>query len=234
MQVSLQQLVGILDAYKGALIVSATMRTQPALLAKSRLDKTPTAERYPAGVERLAYGRFMLATNYEANVQAQRGREDHPDPTQFAAGPLWPIKCPLCSGGGCDVCHGKGEIGMGRHYNRFLVVHVRKPGVFYIRTRPYADGHGSPIKIKDKWSHKGGDEIVGEELEDVQQNFLKSKSSGTPKQQLDREIPFRPYNVEGIVQLTVGGVVYDLDHDGPAPEWYVPGPALPEAVLQPA
>jgi hypothetical protein len=234
MQVNLLQLVGILEAYKGALIVSATMRTRPALLAKSRADSTPTATHFPEGVERVAFGRHMLATNYESNVVAQRGREDHVAPDQFEAGPLWPIKCPLCSGDGCEVCHTTGKIGMGRHYNRFLVVHVRKPGVFYLRCRPAGDEHGRPVKIRDEWRRvHDGSEIEGDELADVKAHYLKSKSSGTPKQELAREIPYRGYDVTALETLTVGSVVYELDHDGPKPEWYVPGPALPDAVLHP-
>ena len=235
MNVNLLQLVGILEAYRGALIVSATMRTQPPLLAKSRATKEPTFDRYPNGVERVAFGRFMLATNYEANVVAQRGREDHVAADQFEAGPLWPIKCPLCNGEGCAVCHDTGKIGMGRHYNRFLVVHVRKSGVFYLRCRPAADDHGRPVKIRDAWAKvHDGSEIEGDELADVKANYLKSKPKPSVKQELAREIPYRPYEVGGVDTLTVGGVVYELDHDGSTPEWYVPGPALPDAVLVPA
>jgi hypothetical protein len=232
MQVSLLQLMGILEAHRGALILSARMRTRPDLLKKSRADGTPTEMRYPEGVERIAYGRFMVATNYEANVQAQRERENHPSPDQFEAGPMWPIKCPVCKGENpnCDCCHGEGKVGMGRQLGRFLVVHVRKPGMFYLRCRPQADDHGKPVKIRDEWLRTdNGDHLSDEELDDLRTNFLKA-SGNNRKQELDREIPYRAYDVETIESVTVGGVTYEIDHNGPKPEWLVPGPPLHPAI----
>ena len=56
---------------KGTTFVSCLTRTEQKLNKKSRLDKSLSADRFPNGVFRVAYGQFMLGTNYEANVNAQ-------------------------------------------------------------------------------------------------------------------------------------------------------------------
>lgn len=208
MQVSLSELLAILDSHKGALIVTMVTRTNPKLLAKSRATGQATVERFPQGIERMAYGRFLLGTNYEANVQAQREREGHDDPQGFAVEGLWKSQA-----------HPEGA---GRHLGRFLVVHVDKPGVFYFRCRPQSDEQGMPLKIRSELINPDtGDEIVGDDLDDLIHNYMPARGPAK-KQEVAREIPYRAYEVGGIVSLTVGGITYELDHDGETPEWVVP------------
>jgi len=205
-KVSLAEMIEILDARKGAMIVSMVTDTKPKLLAKSRATSEPTSERYPEGIGRLAFGRHMLATNYEANVQAQREREEHADPQEFKVEGLWKSKA-----------HPEGA---GRRFGRFLVIHVDKPGVFYFRTRPDSDEHGRPVKIRDRWMRKhDNSEVEGDELDDLKENYLSSKPNGQSKQQLAREIPYRACEVANVKSITIGGITYELDHDGETPEW---------------
>jgi len=220
MKVNLVQLLGVLEAHKGAVIIGMISRTDPPLLARSRADKSPTADRYPEGVQRLAQGRYMLNNNYGNNVQAQRTREDHPEPEGFQVAGLWEAKHPPCNGDGCPECNHTGRVPKGRRFGRFLVVHVDKPGTFYLRCRPASDGQGFPVKIRDEWKNPANDTTIeGEELDLLKSDYLKSKPKKSVKQQLDREIPYRTVNVDGVLTVTVGGTIYELDHAGDKPNW---------------
>lgn len=211
MQVSLVELIELLDAHKGAMIVTMTTRTEPKLLVKSRLDGVATAERFPQGVERLAFGRYMVANNYEANVQAQREREDHDEPQAFQAVGLW-----------TSQAHPGGA---GRRFGRFMVIHVDKPGVFYMRARPDADQHGHPVKILDEYRHKNGEQVDGDDLALLKEGYLPAKSK-SKKQEVSKEIPYRAIEMSNVLTVTFGGITYELDHDGQMPEWQVPGDAV--------
>ena len=212
MKVSLVELLALLDAHKGAMIVTMTTRTEPKLLVKSRIDGVATSQRYPQGVERLAYGRYMLATNYESNVQAQRAKEGHASPESFQVQGLWVSKA-----------HPEGA---GRRFNRFLVVHVDKPGVFYMRARPDADEHGHAVKILDQYRHKAGDEIEGDDLQALKAGYMPPKGKAK-KQELAKDVPYRAIEVGNVLTVTFGGITYELDHDGETPAWAVPGVAVP-------
>jgi len=206
MLVSLVELLELLDAHKGAMIVTMTTKTQPKLLAKSRATGESTAARFPGGIDRLAYGRFMLASNYGDNVQAQREREGHDNPEGFEAAGLWASK--------------KHPEGAGRHFGRFMVIHADKPGTFYFRCRPHADEHGHPVKIRSEYRAQDT-EITGDDLDDLTVNYLPAKGSAY-KQQVDKEIPYRAYEIAGVQTVTFGGETYELDHEGETPEWIVP------------
>ena len=203
MKVNLVQLLGILEQQKGTVFVGIVAETEPKMLKKSRADGTPTGERFPTGVHRINQNTFMLGTNYESNVQAQREREGHDNPQGFQAEGLW---------------NGKGH-----RLGRFLVVHEEKEGQFYFRTRPSANQQGHPVTIREKWLKPGQQEqeITGDELIDLKENFLPKKGPAR-KQEIDKEIPYRPYKIEGIKTITIAGVLYELDHDGEKPEWLVP------------
>lgn len=206
MRINLVQLLDILDQQKGTVIVGIVARTAPDMVKKSRADGTPTNERFPSGVNRINQNTFMLGTNYESNVQAQREREGHDDPQGFQAEPLWG--------------------GKGHRLGRFLVVHEDKEGQFYFRTRPSANQQGYPTTIREKWlkpafQNQPEQEITGDELTDLKENFLQKKGPAK-KQELEKEIPYRPYKIEGILTITIAGVLYELDHDGEKPQWHVP------------
>jgi len=213
MLVSLVELLELLDAHKGAMIVTMTTKTQPKMLVKSRSTGQSAAERFPGGVDRLAYGRFMLANNYGDNVQAQREREGHENPEGFEAAGLWVSK--------------KHPEGAGQQFGRFMVIHVDKPGTFYFRCRPHADEHGHPVKIRSEY-RAANVQITGDDLDDLTDNYLPAKGK-SHKQEVDKEIPYRAYEVAGVQSVTFGGEMYELDHNGETPEW-----AVAEPVQQPA
>jgi hypothetical protein len=200
MQVTLKQLMEVLDAYKGTVIVSCLTRTEPKLLKKSRVSGTPTEVAYPGGVVRIAYGRFMLATNYEANVNAQREREGHPEAGEFQAESLW---------------GGKGA--RNRQFSRFLVIHKDKENTFYIRMRPHSDEVGCPLKMEDKWTLADGTPLTSEQLATLKSEYM-SAPSKSKKQEVEKEIPYRAYNTDGLMAMAVGGNVYEIV-PGETPEW---------------
>lgn len=195
-RVTLEQLLKILDAHRGAVIVAMVTRTEPRLLVRSRKTREPSAERYPHGIEKLCHGRFLLANNYGANVRAQRRRESHPNPKGFRAGQIW--------------C-GKGE-----RVGRFLVRHTDS-GAIYVRARPASDQRGLPVRLWERWINLAtGADAAGDELVELQRDWLADRPAENRKQQLARTIPYRTYQVLSIHSATVGAETYRLMPDASA------------------
>jgi hypothetical protein len=192
-RVTLSRLLAILDQYRGTVIVSAVTRTEPRLLAKSRLDGTPTADRWPHGVEKLCLGRFILANRYQENVRAQRRREGHPKPEAFRAGKLWR--------------------GHGRRIGRFLARHDGRDR-WYIVARPQSDEQGRPVRIWERWIDLAtGQDVTGEELEELGRDWLRDAANAAGRQGVRRTIPYRTYHVESIRTVTLAGTVYAVVPD---------------------
>lgn len=191
--VRLATLLEILNAHAGAVIVTALTRTQPRLLVRSRATGQPTVERFPFGVEKLAFGRFILAARYERNVRAQRTREGHPDPRGFVDEPLW--------------------AGKGKRLGRFVARH-EPSGRLYLVARPESDQRGRPVKLRETWIRlHDGAAVEGEELVDLVENFLVDRPRPARKQELRREVPYRVYDLGHLVALRVDGVTYQLEPD---------------------
>lgn len=187
-QVPLERLLAILEGHRGTIVVTMVTRTVPRLLAKSRRDKTPTAQTFPLGVEKLSLGRFILANSYRRNVVAQRQREKHPQPAAFDTDRLW--------------------AGAGRRLGRFLAQH-KESGRLYVVARPQSDGRGNPLSIWTRWINlRTGKDLSGENLEELQTNYLRDLPSANRKQQLRRPIPYRTHHCVSIHSVTVGGVDY--------------------------
>lgn len=191
--VPLAELVGLLDRRPGAAIVTMVVRTEPALLVKSRADGTATAERFPHGIEKLALGRFMLANRYASNVRSQRRREGHPRPTAFRSGKLW--------------------AGHGERIGRFLARHTEHDRL-YVVARPQSDDQGDAIKLWERWIDLAtGRDLDGPELADLTKNYLRDRPAENRKQELRRRIPYRTYHVVSIHTVTIGGEVYRIEPD---------------------
>jgi hypothetical protein len=191
--VTLTQLIEILGRYNGSAIVVAVTRTQPRLLVKSRADGTPTADKYPHGVEKLTRQQMLLANCYEDNVVQQRRREGHPRPRAFKASALW---------------RGKGS-----RLGKFLVRHVDDDRL-YLRARPKSDDLGQPVRLWERWIDLGsGCDLTGEALEELKTFYLRDVPSANRKQQLNCPVPYRTYHVISIDSIKVGGEVYTLKAD---------------------
>ena len=122
----------------------------------------------------------MLNHNLENNVRARRIKENHPEPLAYTVESIWK--------------------GKGRRDGRFLVIHIEKPGQFYLRLRPTrTDEHGYPVAIKSKWL-RDGVEVDQTELAE----FL-PKPSRSPKQELTKAVPHRIYKIENIKSRTFHG-----------------------------
>jgi hypothetical protein len=184
--VTVTQLLSIITASNmGAKMVSLMTATQPKLLAKSRANGVPTAERFPAGVERRAIGRFVLNFDYAGNVNQERLREEKP--ADFKAAGLWVSKT-----------HPEGAGQAVPEWPAFMVYHVDTLKR-YLRTRPYTDRHGQLRKEFDQYIDlASGQPIVGDALKDLKDNYMPAKSPAK-KQDLDREIPVRCIAVENVV-----------------------------------
>lgn len=192
-RVALAELVRLLDRHPGAAIVTMVVRTEPRLLVKSRLDGTPTPERFPHGIEKLGLGRFMLANRYQANVREQRRREAHPRPRAFRSGKLWS--------------------GHGERIGRFLARHTEHDRL-YLVARPQSDSYGNPAKLWERWIDLArGCDLAGDELDDVKQNYLRDLPAESKKQELRRRIPYRTYHVVSVHSVTIGGQVYRVEPD---------------------
>jgi len=214
MKVTLAELIEVMDAHKGAVIVTMVSETEPKMLVKSRSTGEPTASRFPQGVRRMAYGRFMFGNDHQGNVRAERGREGHADPMGYVVQGLWVSKA-----------HPEGA---GRHYNRFLVIHVDKPGKFFFRCRPDSDEHGHPIKIRSEW-FAGDAQLTDDEFAELQADYLPAQGK-SKKQEVEKEIPYRTYECDNVLSVTMGGITYELDHDPQGqPEWFIPGEQMATA-----
>lgn len=192
-RVTLARLEQILATHPGTVIVTMVCRTEPALLVKSRRTRQPTGERWPHGIEKIARGQFALGTFYGRNVRDQRRREGHPRPEAFRATRLW---------------HGKG-----RRVGRYLVEHV-ETGRLYVRARPKSDEHGWPVRIYERWIDltTGGD-VLGDELVELQRDWLRDPPRRNGKQQLAKQIPYRTYEAVHVHSVTLGGRIYRLTPD---------------------
>lgn len=185
------RLLALLENYRGAVIATMVCRTMPELLKRSRRDKTPTAEVYPHGVEKLAKGRCCLAADYQRNVRTQRAREGHRKPTGFRAEGIW---------------NGQGE-----RVGRFLVRH-RETGQFYVRARPQGDEHGRPVRLWERWIDLAtGRDVEGDALDRLKTDYLRHLPSEDRKQELIRRVPYRTYHLVGIHSVVLGGEVYQID-----------------------
>lgn len=200
--VSQKELLEVLDTHKGANFISAVVETTPTVNVKSRVDGTPFVVRFPSGVRRVAHGQFMLGTNYTNNVNAQRAREDHPEAGLFLPESLW-----------------KGKGAPNVVFSKLLCVHKDKPGTFYLRMRPLADSHGCPTKIFDRWEHGDGTELTEAELADLKAGYL-AMPSKSKAQELEKEIPFRLYNLDNVKSVQADGETYQVV-GGDTPEWGV-------------
>jgi hypothetical protein len=191
--VTIGRLVAILRQHPGAAIITAVTRTQPRLLAKSRADGTPTADRYPHGIEKLALARLMVATRYATNVRAQRRRERHPAPDAFTASPLW--------------------AGHGHRLNEYLVAHVDGDRL-YLRARPQTDAAGNHVKLWERWIDLArGVDLTPDELEILRRDYLRDRPAANRKQQLHRAVPYQTYHLVSVLSVTVAGKVYALAPD---------------------
>jgi len=189
---SLAELLKLLDAHCGAVIVSLTARTEPKLLMRSRRDPAVVG-RYPEGIEKLVRGSFMLANRYRDNVRAQRRREGHPKPESFRTGKLW--------------------AGHGERVGRFIARHVES-GRLYVVARPASDEHGYPVRIWQRWIDLAtGRDIAGDELVELRRDWLANPPTISHKQQLARQIPYRTYHLVSIHTLRFGGESYRLRFD---------------------
>ena len=189
--VTLSELLKLLDAHCGAVIVAMTARTEPKLLMRSRA--TQEVGRYPHGLEKLCRGRFMLANRYRDNVRAQRRREGHARPESFRSGKLWA---------------GKGE-----RIGRFIARHT-DTGALYVVARPASDEHGYPVRIYQRWIDLAtGRDVTGDELVELQRDWLADPPRITHKQQLARQVPYRTYHVQSIHAITFGGETYKVRFD---------------------
>ena len=159
------------------------------MVKKHRVTGQPTVEIYPLGVERRAVGRFMLGNDYEANVNAQRERENKD--ADFVVAGLWVSK--------------KHPEGAGRHVEGLpaLVRHV-DTSEEYVCCRPHQTKSGKIVKEHDEWIDVAtGKKLSAAQVEDLKINLL-DKVSASKKQDLDKEIPVRCIHVENVKAACYG------------------------------
>lgn len=194
-RIKLSELDQVLTGHGGAVIVTMVTRTTPPLLARSRRDKSPTAERFPMGVEKLALGRFVLKADYERNVRAQRKREGHKRPDAFRRDKLWN--------------------GHGRRVGAFA--EHTETGEIYVVARPQSDYRGRPIRIWERWIDLStGQDLDARQIEELARDYLRDRPATNEKQELTRTIPYRTYRVAAIHSVQVGGEVLVIVPDQPA------------------
>lgn len=196
--VTVAEFLAVLLAAPGAKIVSLATQTRPKLLVKSRATGEPTADRFPAGVERRAIGRFVLNFDYENNVNAQRLREGKAD--DFQAQGLWVSKA-----------HPEGAGKADPEFPKFMVYHVDTLKR-YLRARPHTNKQGRILKEHDQYVDLAtGQPITGEALEDLKANYMPAKSP-SKSQQLDKEVPVRCIEVDNCVGATYARHWYRFKH----------------------
>jgi hypothetical protein len=192
-RMTIARLEQVLGAHHGAVIVGMVCRTEPELLRKSRRTGQATAERWPHGVEKLVRGQFLLGSCYQGGVRRQRRREGHPRPDDFHASRQW---------------HGHG-----RHVGRFLIEHV-DTGRLYVRARPKSDEHGYPVRLYERWIDLATcADVVGDELVELQRDWLRDPPRRSAKQQLAKQIPYRAYQLLSVHSVLVDGRVCRLAPD---------------------
>lgn len=210
MIVTLQELLAILNERKGAVMLVVETSTTPKMLKKSRTTGDPNP--WENGVLRVAIGRFVLNNNYGNNVEAAREKDGHPAPEDFQPAGLWVSE---------DFPEGAGY-----RIGKWLVGHRGKPGQLYFRTRPLRNPQtGQLDKLRDRYSTNDDRdyEFEGDELEALKRDYL-PKPSNSRKQELpeDKQIPYRPYKIEGIVAVHLNGQRYIIDHEAGYPQFNPP------------
>jgi hypothetical protein len=192
---TIDEMMGVVSARNhGARVLSLATSTQPEMLRRHRVTGEPLDERYPLGVERRAVGRAILNFNYENNVNAQRYREEKPE--DFVADPMW-----------VSSAHPEGAARPDNNWPRFLVVHVEN-GKRYLRCRPKTTNTGRVLKEHDAYYDvETGRQIVGDELADLLENCLR-RPGASRKQDLDRPIPVRTYEVKNVLAVCYAGRWY--------------------------
>ena len=194
--VTIPELIEILEAKNGSKIVGMFTRTAPKMLVKHRKTKEPN--KYLDGeLIRLAHRTVILGANYEGLVNKQRAVEGVEE--TFVAEELW---------------HGKGA----KH--RVYTVQHKETGEIYFAYKPQvAEPEHAPKVHADEWQFNGV-KLTDAEVKDLKENLL-TASGDAKKQGLEKQVFWQTLDLDNLMALQYGGEQYIIDHSIPANIEYI-------------
>ncbi len=175
------------------------------LAANDRATGDLASIKYPAGVARLALRGVTLGACYGAAVNRQRAKDEMPGAGEFIPELLW---------------NGKGI-----YHSPYTVQHSGK-GTVYFNYKPMTIETDTEIgsmafNWKDKWTDVStGREIVGMELTDLCENWLKANPHKAERQGVEHDVQWRCLKLENVVEVRYGDIFQidpnPMQYDDPA------------------